>query len=251
MDVRMHGGVGCDRVKWAFSKFGIDVTFFEASNGQQLQLRSDKRCPRFNVPKRYQFGIHNLTMGEIGLRHSTARLFQQAKAEHIPRLVLVEDDVVLACDFLERFLRLLKDDRCGAPVHNEHGGILRLGATVHSMWKAIDSDLLNVYGNETALSVRNNIDPSGATAIMCYNTEWGSYGTFASMYHASTYSSVLNWLDEHPCEPMDWMYPLLSEQYGHLVRTAYPYPIIAEVDHISDVGARNRNQSERSVQHRW
>jgi len=228
------------------------VAFFEASNGRALQLRADKRCPRFNVPKQYHFGRHNLTVGELGLRHSTARLFQMAKEEQITRLVLIEDDVVPACDFVQRFVALLKDDRCGAHMTaTEDGGILRLGATVHSMWKAVDTDLVKVYGRETVARVTDDKDSSSGTPVMCYDTKWGSYGTFASMYHASTYTSVLDWIDEHPCEPMDWIYPLLSEQYGHVVRTAYPYPIIAEVDHPSDVGERNRNQSERIVRHRW
>jgi hypothetical protein len=244
----------CNRLALDMKPHGITVETIPAIDGWALNLKPDPRCPSFNSMMRGEVEgesrmvamgeLHNLTSGELGLRASYKVIFSRALRDKVKVLALMENDVLPHCQFRELLLSQLTDDRCSNHIlSSRQGGILRLGATVHSKanWNAIDRDL----------EQRTSKSDGGQSLPKCYNAATGSFGGWAGLYHRSTFRAILKWLEGHPCEPVDWMYPWLSF-LGYPMRVSYPNLAVPDVGHRSAVfPERNSNRSARAMRHRW
>eukprot|EP00039_Didymoeca_costata_P004468 m.73442 g.73442 ORF g.73442 m.73442 type:complete len:664 (-) comp12415_c0_seq2:98-2089(-) len=150
-------------------------------------------------------------------------IFERAIAENTPRLFILEDDVIFLCEFKSQLWQLLLNPRCGSHLFTEHkGGVLLLGAHEVSPdgLEDIEADRSQAF-KEYDHDVR---------AILCYNINSKINGSFAAIYHRSTYDDILAWITkelspvspkEYDPKPFDRVYTHLSD-LGYIVRGAFP-----------------------------
>jgi hypothetical protein len=197
-----------------------------------------------------------LTSGERGYLTTMKRLIEDAISNGTESLIVLDDDAVMDCSFRSSLDRILNDDRCSAAVRPDlagpnKAGVLLLGAAIWiegsypergpycSGWKVTDAEL-------SALRDTNNAAP------LCYNAHSKTYGSYAAVYHRSVFRAVLEWIDS-TTEPFDHIYPALIQQQK-LVRVAYPYLVIQNVAHTSQIDPTREGQhnlSWRANIHRW
>ncbi|UJR38671.1 hypothetical protein I4U23_031337 [Adineta vaga] len=203
----------------AFYQHGISVKPFYAETGQSRSIRT------------------NLTNGARGLRLTMTRFFQMALTKKFERVLVLEDDAIPHRNFGLYLQNLMHDDRCGGYMpDNESGGVLMLGATIwKSGWFAIDNLTRKEIGS-------------------CRNVGTKTYGSFAAMYHRTTFEPILTWLDTNINDPYDFVFAHLA-RLGYPVRIAIPNLVITDVTHPSLIGERNyssfHDPFKRARIHRW
>ena len=89
---------------------------------------------------------------------------------------------------------------------------------------------------------------------MCYNAHKKVFGSFAVMYHSALFKSIVEWLDDkYNARPFDHIYPDLVKK-GYIVRSAYPYLAVQDLQHTSNIDPSRQQQSNmqyRAKLHRW
>jgi hypothetical protein len=247
--------------------FGITLERWPAVNGSAVFNASEYSTmvnPKTNQPVRTWFdpvrkvltheGANDgfLTLGERGYLASMRKLMEHALARpEVLTMLVIDEDAVFDCHLTERLKSVLSQPRCGGPVshHATQGGILLLGTAI---W-------VESYGSRGPLKgwALTNADISNAhkqfgETPKCFNAHWKTYGSFAVLYHRSTFQPILDWLKTAQA-PFDHMYPSLSTR-GVPVRVAYPFVAIQDVAHESSVDNRGEHQSNmktRAKIHHW
>jgi hypothetical protein len=179
-----------------------------------------------------------LTAEQWRLRLMMTHFFQMALAANLQRVLVLEDDAIPHHHFGSRFQKLFSDGRCGRYMLNAHGsGILMLGATVWKEgWHILD---------------RLNIKERGSCRNICSKT----FGSFAVLYHKTTFKTILTWLNTTADDPYDHVFTNLS-RLGYPVRLAVPNLVIRDVTRISLIDQPYNDTAyydlkKRASIHRW
>jgi hypothetical protein len=185
-----------------------------------------------------------ITLGERGYRESMRGIIETAILNRRSRIMVLEYDVVLHCQFKRELIKMLLNRRCGAHVvapdeASGGGGVLLLGASIYARgspavgWQAADDQLSRSNG-------------------LCFNVMPCMYGSFASIYHRDSYRHILDTLNDPLQRPYDHMYMPLARR-GVPVRVAYPFLVVADVLHASstDNGRQHHDIQERLNANRW
>jgi hypothetical protein len=162
--------------------------------------------------------------GVYGIRLSFRKLIMRALNEGHERVIIAEDDVVLADDFSAKLDSFIKTERCGGFMFDDStGGVLLLGA----------SD----YGGVAMIKAGTNNIPR----TKCYNVNGRTYGAFAAVYHRNVLLPILAWLDspQFASLPMDHIWKHLAIR-GFTVRVLKPMLALADVLHHSSTGLTKR-----------
>jgi hypothetical protein len=179
-----------------------------------------------------------LTVEQWRLRLMMTRFFHAALAMNLERVLVLEDDAIPHRHFGSRLQKLLSDSRCGSYMFHEHiGGIIMLGATI---WEEGWSTLKRLKVKETN-SCRN----------ICTKT----FGSFAVLYHRTTFKPILSWLNTTTDDPHDFVFAHLG-RLGYPVRLAVPNLVIKDVTYRSCIhqpyyDAAYYDLKKRASIHRW
>ena len=186
-----------------------------------------------------------LTLGERGYLESMRRLFRHALARpEIHNMLVLDEDVVFDCSLRERLEAVLRSARCGSVVASDvtRGGVLLLGVAI---WVAGSSTDLRGWALTLA-------DLAQTAAPMCFNAHAKTFGSFATIYHRSSFSPIYTWI-KTARRPFDHVFRHLASLQMP-VRVAYPFVAIQDVQHDSTVdnrGVRQSDMLERARIHRW
>jgi hypothetical protein len=192
-----------------------------------------------------------LTLGERGYLASMRGLFEQGlRNKEIRSMMIFDEDVLFDCHFKEELLAVLQSSRCGGPVSRNaaHGGVLVLGASIWvEKWRP--GELKGwALSNHDLVSATSQFH----TRPMCFNAHSKVFGTYAVIYHRSTFAFILEWI-KRTRVPFDHIFKDLS-MYGHVVRVAYPFVAIQDVAHNSTIdnrGTQQANLEGRARLHHW
>eukprot|EP00730_Choanoeca_flexa_P011991 TRINITY_DN3011_c0_g1_i1.p1 TRINITY_DN3011_c0_g1~~TRINITY_DN3011_c0_g1_i1.p1 ORF type:complete len:650 (+),score=143.96 TRINITY_DN3011_c0_g1_i1:180-2129(+) len=151
-------------------------------------------------------------------------IFRNATLHGTKRLLILEENTLLRCDFRAHFWQLLNSPRCGGHLYTDNqGGVLLLGADSVS-----PSTLEKLEADRSRAFSSTNRDMRSA---MCYNAPAQLQGSFAGVYHRATFSTILAWLGQNaiatPVASFDQVYPHLA-QLGYIVRAAFPNAVLRE-----------------------
>ena len=80
------------------------------------------------------------------------------------------------------------------------------------------------------------------------SSDW-TLGSFAVVYHRTVFEEIVDWLDNGPMQPFDYVFGYLAKK-GYPTRTANPSLVIADVNPISDVSGQRRRKKIRWRQDR-
>ena len=186
-----------------------------------------------------------LTLGERGYLESMRRLFRHAlDRPEIASMMVLDEDVVFDCSLRQRLEAVLGSARCGSLVAADvvRGGVLLLGAAI---W--VPGSGTDLRGWALTLA-----DLAATPAPMCFNAHSKTFGSFATIYHRSTFSPIYTWI-KTARRPFDHVYRHLAGLQVP-VRVAYPFVAIQDVQHDSTIDNRGVRQSDmlaRARIHRW
>ena len=192
-----------------------------------------------------------LTLGERGYLASMRGLFEHGlRNADIQSMLIVDEDVLFDCHFKEELLAVLESPRCGGHVSSraKKGGVLILGASIWvEKWRP---------GELKGWALSNHDLVSATTQFrtrpMCFNAHSKVFGSYAVLYHRSTFSYILSWIKKSRV-PFDHIFKDLG-MAGHVVRVAYPYVAIQDVAHNSTIDNRGTQQADlraRAKLHHW
>ncbi len=201
--------------------------------------KHDIRVDRFNAAA---FSVSltptNLTAEQYHLRLTMTQFFHMARMANLQQVLVLEDDAIPHLQLRSHLQSLLSESRCGAYMLNTNGaGILMLGATIwQDGWQ-----LLNRLG----------VNETGSCRNICSKT----LGSFAVLYHKTTFPTILAWLNTTTNEPYDSVFPHLS-RLGYPVRLAVPNLVIRDVTHPSPIDRPyndtvHYNLTKRASIHQW
>jgi GR25 family glycosyltransferase involved in LPS biosynthesis len=207
-----------------------------AVDGRKLGLRRDGQTTFMPRP---------LTPGELGLRQSIVSLLRHAQEQDFLQVMVLDDDVLLDCDFETRLAELLRDERCSGYMWTaKQGGVLLLGST---MW---------LKGFSLVDQERKAVRKLQGSEPQCFNHVYGNLGSFAWIAHRAAFQSIIDFV-EQSSDPFDWVWNDLASA-GFIVRAAYPALAIADITHASTVNDQRDKDSEahsdiakRYKRHRW
>ena len=229
---------------WSEEDYG---TVQDTETGEEVRTWFD-RSRNVTTHKGRQDGF--LTLGERGYLESMRRLFAHAlKHEEIRSMLVVDEDVVFDCDLQAKLLDVLSNGRCGGLLSRDAkaGGVLLLGASIWVEgtgptprgWALTTMDLAHT---------RETLDPNPR----CFNAHSKVFGSFATLYHRSTFSAIYTWIKTSR-RPYDHIYQHLSTRHVP-VRVAFPFVAIQDVAHESTIDNRGAKQADlmaRAKLHRW
>lgn len=114
--------------------------------------------------------------------------FQRAVTSGARRIFLLEDKVIFLCEFKAQFWQLLANVRCADHLFTEHqGGVLLLGAQ-----EVTPDGLEHIESDRSQAFAEYDHD---VKAALCYNVNSKTKGSFAGVYHRSTFGEILSWLE--------------------------------------------------------
>eukprot|EP00038_Savillea_parva_P028021 m.62757 g.62757 ORF g.62757 m.62757 type:complete len:467 (+) comp8111_c0_seq1:326-1726(+) len=225
----------------------------DEDTGNPVTTYTDPRQPD-KVLRRHDDGF--LTAGERGYLATMQRILESALQNGTESIVVLDDDAVLDCAFKSALAKVLADDRCSAPIRPSlagagRAGVLLLGAAI---W--IDG----TYPERGAYSAGWRVTDAEMAALrdvhdrppLCYNAHSKTFGSFAAVYHHSSFRAILDWIG-NTSEPFDHVYPALVKAQ-RLVRVAHPSLVIQDVGHTSQIDPSRQGQhnfSWRANIHRW
>jgi len=197
-----------------------------------------------------------LTAGERGYRAGMRKLFSSLIAQNVTgNVVVLDDDVLLRCDFHQRLKELLEKSRCGNHVAltSAQPGVLMLGSSIWINGTFPARGAYTAGWNLTDYELKTLKD-AGHDPPGCYNVHKKVFGSFAVMYHSALFQSIVDWLDDkYNARPFDHIFPDLVGK-GYIVRSAYPYLAVQDVRHTSNIDPSRQQQSNmqyRAKLHRW
>jgi hypothetical protein len=223
-------------VQSAFKVHGIHVERFIGVDGR-LVLKNELSSV---------YKLSKLKPGEIGYRESMRGIFKLAIRQGYSRVMVLDDDALPHCKFAKLFNEMVSDDRCGFVYSENSGGVLLLGSAI---WKQGTWPNVGPYmagWRMVHADMRNH-----TLSTHCFNTNNRTFGSFGAIYHHSTYQAILDWLDDFPGLPFDFVFTFLSKK-GYVNRIAWPNLVIQDVMHKSRVDPSRLGQKLiRAAIHHW
>jgi hypothetical protein len=197
----------------SFQAVGFKPVVIPAVNGKEVTKDCD---------------VGEWTPGVFGIRLSFRKLILRALNEGHERVIIAEDDVVLADDFSSKLQAALDTDRCGRFMFDDDtGGAVLLGS----------SD----YGGAGMIKAGTNHGRA-----KCYNVNGLTYGAYATVYHRNVFLPILAWLDSplFTSLPLDHIWKHLAVR-GFAVRVLKPQLAVADILHASTTGLTSRTPVDK------
>ncbi len=233
------------RTQWAYNLVGWNVTRFEATKGCPTSIIIDNSTS--SIPQ-------NLTCGELGYRDSMRRIVRESMSLDHSKIIVLDDDTFPILNFKEKLYDLVSDDVCGNHLQTKNrGGVVLLGATIYSKGsypKFVENDY---YSGWSQIDAEVKAMKAGGKANpLCYNVIERAFGSFGTVFHRSSYPSVLEWLDLFPQKPFDHIWPWLAVQ-GYITKIASPNLVVPDTSKPSSVDPNRSTISmdDRNKMHRW
>mmetsp|Transcript_6526 Transcript_6526/g.19352 ORF Transcript_6526/g.19352 Transcript_6526/m.19352 type:complete len:725 (+) Transcript_6526:194-2368(+) len=176
-------------------------------------------------------------------------LLRNASLTGARRVMVLEEHVMLSCNFKEQLWQLLSSARCSGHMFTERrGGMLLLGGheTTPDGLGLVEAD------RSDAFAALGDTD-----AALCYNVHDAFSGSFAGIYHAATFNEILKWMAfatrRAVPPPFGRVYHHLSD-LGYPVRAAFPnlalpQPVSSPLKGLAASG--NITSAQVAVRLRW
>eukprot|EP00123_Amoebidium_parasiticum_P016832 comp23601_c0_seq1/m.40108 comp23601_c0_seq1/g.40108 ORF comp23601_c0_seq1/g.40108 comp23601_c0_seq1/m.40108 type:complete len:668 (-) comp23601_c0_seq1:119-2122(-) len=196
-----------------------------------------------------------LKPGELGYVDTMRRIIREARDLGLQRIIILDDDAMPHVDFGRKLRQALNDRRCGNHMFTrDQGGVVMLGCTIYSNGTYPRYNDRWLGGWNLADADRKNHTARRAHA-QCFNVNRMVVGSYAAMYHRSTYDTILQWLEDTRGQtPFDWVYHELAKK-GYIVRSLFPNLVVPDINHPSTTDPERpdetRSPLERAKVHRW